>query len=240
VESQQKTREGQQKLKKVNKELEKVNKELENFSLVAAHDLQDPLKQNQVFIKFVQDGKMDYIPKLRDNNHRMQIFIKNLLTFARSGGINLKIETVSIKTVLDDIVSDLGVMIAESKAKIVIGDMPTLRCDSVQVGRVFQNLIKNSIKYRSEQPLVIEITAVRSNKDFWSFCVKDNGIGIPAIMMPTLFTIYRGKKNDTTGAGFGLAICKRIVESHGGFIRAESSEGKGTSFMFTIRDIGCN
>lgn len=221
-------------LEEINKDLEDANKELENFSLVAAHDLQDPMKQNIVFLKMIQEGKTEFISQVVKNNMRMNNFIKNLLEFARSGGSTLKIESHSVQSILKGVLNDLAVRIKETGAKITVKEMPTIKCDYVQLGRVFQNLLSNAMKCKSpDRPLEIEINS-ELRKNTWVFSVKDNGIGIPADQIKNLFTIYKGKKNDTTGAGFGLAICKRIVESHKGMIQAQSEEGKGSTFTFTI------
>ena len=222
-----------------NKELltaNKINKELEDFALIAAHDLQDPLKQNNVFLRMIKEGKLEFIKEMESNNLRMDDFVKNLLTFARSGGMNIKIRKVDMNNVIKNVIKDLQTLIISSGAKIEIKDMPEIECDLVQISRVFQNLLKNSIKYRSTDRLLeIEISS-KFNNNCWSFSVKDNGIGIEKDKLNTLFTVYRGIKNNGSGSGFGLAICKRIVESHEGTISVKSEPEKGTCFTFTIND----
>lgn len=214
-----------------------ANELLENFALVAAHDLQDPLKQNNVFLRLIQQGKYEFIGEMQKNNSRLDAFVKSLLAFTRSGGANLNFEIVSVKSILDKVIADLQKRIVDEGAKVIIGDMPEIRCDKIQLGRVFQNLLSNALKSKFPgRPLIVEINA-KIKGDVCVFTVKDNGVGISEANMKNLFIIYRGKKNDNTGAGFGLAICKRVVESHRGTISAESKEGEGTKFTFSVRDV---
>lgn len=231
-------------IEKTNKELlstnnelylaNKVNKELEDFALVAANDLQAPIEQNIVYSRLVREGKIEYLDEIENNNLRINEFIKNLLAFARSGGSKLQVETVAIKGVIDSAVEDLRSIVNKSKAKIIIGTMPVIKCDLVQIYRIFQNLVRNAINNRSDKrPLQIEIESMRID-NYWSFFVCDNGIGVPESLLPSLFTVHKG---DKIGSGFGLAICKRLVESHGGYINVKSEVDKGTCFTFTIKDI---
>ncbi len=224
-------------IEKKNKELmlaNKINKQLEDFALVAAHDLQDPMKQNNVFLRMIKEGKHEFIDEMEKNNIRMNEFIKNLLTFARSGGVNIKIEPVDLNHIANNVLHDLQEIIGSTK--LLIESLPTINCDAIQIQRVFQNLIKNALKCKSpNRPLQIEIKSKKIS-GYWEFCVIDNGIGITKEILSSLFTIYRGKKTDSTGAGFGLAICKRIVNSHNGTISASSEIGVGTCFTFTIEN----
>lgn len=222
--------------KTVEEQLRKLihaNHELENFAMIAAHDLQDPLKQNSVFTKLIKSGRVEFISELENNNSRMQEFIKNLLTFARSGGTDLKFIQTDLNITLNDVIKDLASIIIESKVNIIVSPMPIIKCDSIQIRRVFQNLIKNSIKYsKHNTKTTIEINAIK-NKTHWVFSVIDNGIGIPKEQIPILFTIY-GKK--TAGTGFGLASCKRIIEGHQGTFEVKSEVGIGSTFNFSIKD----
>lgn len=217
-------------IEKANKELAAANRELETFAFVAAHDLQDPVKQNYVLIRLIQDGKHhELIPEIANNNLRIQALIKNLLLFARSGA-NIKPEVTDLKKVLEDVKHDLQILIKETHAKIIIKNLPTINCDSVQIGRVFMNLIKNALKYTNKQPVVT--VESETTKDYWIFHIQDNGDGIDEKTKENLFKIYRSQKKD--GVGFGLAICKRIVESHGGTINVTSNTN-GSRFTFTIK-----
>lgn len=223
-------------IKDRNLELEQINKELENFAFIAAHDLQDPLKQNRVLWQFLIDkikpsdeDIKGYFESIRKNNQRMQDLVKNLLSFARQGKDPIALETVNLKIVLDDVLRGVG----KSGASFDIKQLPTVRCDSIQIGRIFQNLIQNSVKYKSERPLIIEIGHKEIDGKFEIY-VKDNGIGIPAGKIPLLFNIYHRVTESEKGVGFGLAICRKIIDKHGGAIWVESKEGEGSTFYFTL------
>lgn len=215
------------------RELIAVNKELQDFALVAAHDLQDPLKQNTVFLKLIQSGKTEFMPEMEKNNKRMQAFIGKLLEFARSGGNNINIQTSNLNEVIANVLTDLDAFIKEHNAEVVAGDMPIIQCDPVEISRVFQNLIKNAINAKGDHTPQVKIHAQR-RPHAYLFTVTDNGVGVDPSSLPNLFTVFRGKKNDSTGAGFGLAICKRIVESHGGMIAAVLNPEKGITIAFTV------
>jgi signal transduction histidine kinase len=200
------------------------------------------MKQNNVLLRLMKEAETDderqeFMNNLEANNVRMSDFVKNLLVFARSGNLELKCLNVDINVVINNVLTDLQIAIRESNAQIKIGPMPSsIVCDQTQIGRVFQNLIKNAINWRSShRPLEIEISAVHEY-GFWQFTVTDNGLGIPSEVMPTLFTVFRGKKRDSSGVGFGLAICKRIVQNHYGVIGVKSEIDSGTSFTFSVSD----
>jgi signal transduction histidine kinase len=228
-------KESNKQLLKSNEKLKEVNYELENFAMVAAHDIQDPLKQNKMFFKLMQSGKTEFLEDAIKNNDRMIDFVKNLLDFARS--VELKITEVNLKTVAYQALNNLTTKISEISPDIEIKNLPTINCDPIQFCRVFQNLISNSIKCRSNERKLIIAISCKKIDDNWEITVEDNGKGIDEEQMKHLFTIYRGKKNDSTGAGFGLAICKKIVEAHKGTIKAETKLGLGTKFTITIPEM---
>lgn len=210
------------------KMVEDMNKELENFALVAAHDLQDPLRQNHVFMEMIKKGKLELIDEVMNNNTRLINFVKNLLDFARSGSICHEQDEKPLKAILGHVIRDLELRI--QNVEIKMGPLPSVKCDPVQLGRVFQNLISNAVKGEAS---VIDIQAKKVN-GMHHITVADNGVGIKPEQMKNLFVIYRGKKSDSTGAGFGLAICKRVIESHQGKITARSEVGKGTTFCIEL------
>jgi PAS domain S-box-containing protein len=222
------------RLEEANLELAVANKELEDFALVAAHDLQDPIKQNQVFLRLIQEGKNELIPEVIKNSKRLNDFVTKLLEFARVG-TNIKIADNSVQDILNTVLKDLDLRIKQSGAVINVNcRLPKIKCDGTQIGRVFQNLIVNTLKAKHPDRQLIITLGCSSSNDHHEFTVKDNGIGIPAEMMKNLFVPYRGKKKDTTGVGFGLAVCKRIIDRHQGTIKAKSEVGVGTEFTFTI------
>lgn len=203
------------------------NEALENFALVAAHDLQDPIKQNNVFIQMIQNGNTEALPMLHANNEKISQFVKKLLDYARSGNINL--QTIDLNIPLNNAINNIKEI--SQNIKIYKTNLPTINGDDVQLTRVFQNLIKNGIKSGAKN---IWIDFSKNNMEY-TFSIQDDGCGIDKENLSNIFTIYRGKKNDSTGVGFGLAICKKIVESHNGKIWVESQPGKGTKFFFTIK-----
>jgi signal transduction histidine kinase len=223
------------KLDDTNRSLNESNVELERFAMIAAHDLQDPLRQNAVMLRMGREGNDSFLGDVESNNKRMIEFVKCLLNFARSGG-NLKLVMSPVGEIVSDVRSILSMSLESSECELCVGEMPSLVCDPVQLGRVFLNLIKNSVRYHSAlRELVVSVRAFHE-KGFWVFEVTDNGQGISSRDIPMLFTAYRGRKMDSSGVGLGLAICKRVVEAHGGAISVVSVEGEGSTFRFTIAD----
>jgi PAS domain S-box-containing protein len=220
-------------IERKNASLEETNKELEIFAYIAAHDLQDPLKQNTVYFNLIKKevGDNIYLDKINANNLRMQTMIKSLLDFAKHGSESLKIVDVDMNALIRDMVTNI---LSIHRARFAVThELPTIKCDRTQISRVLQNLISNAIKYKSDRPLEINISCQIAKNEF-IFCVKDNGIGIPHDKIDTLFNLFKRVSRDDKGTGFGLAICKKIVEKHGGKIWVISEEGKGSKFYFSI------
>lgn len=224
-------------------ELERSNKELEQFVYVASHDLQEPLRMVASYTELLADRYQDkldekahkYIRYAVDGARRMQVLINDLLALSRVGTKGRPPEPTDCGEVLAGVLKSLEKTIKESSAEIVIGDLPTVMADPGQIGQVFQNLISNSIKFRSEAPPRIEVTARRKGT-FWEICVADNGIGIDPEFHDRIFTIFQRLhgQGKYPGSGIGLAIVKKIVERHGGQVRVESAAGQGARFIFTL------
>ncbi len=225
-------------------ELARSNKDLEQFAYVASHDLREPLRTVTGFVQILQDRYQDkldarageYINFAVEGARRMQQLIDDLLTYSRVGS-SAAIKLWNTQKSLDRALSFLKGSIAESKAWITVDPMPTLYADGTLLAQVFQNLIGNAIKFRSEAPPEIHIGAKRS-KDAWLFWVKDNGIGMDPEYSQKIFVIFKRlhTRDKYPGTGIGLAICKKIVEQHGGEIWVESESGKGSTFYFTLPD----
>ena len=164
----------------------------------------------------------------------MQRLINDLLAFSRVGTHGGAFERVDCGEVIDRVVTDLRLTLEESGARIEVGPLPAVDADGRQLSQVFLNLITNAIKFRQGIPR-IGITA-RENREFWTFSVRDNGIGISTEYSERIFVIFQRLHRPTeyTGTGIGLAICKRIVERHGGKIWVESEIGRGSTFYFTL------
>jgi PAS domain S-box-containing protein len=231
------------KLNALISELERSNKELEQFAYVASHDLQEPLRMVTQFTKLLSERYKDksdpkseeYISFILDGANRMIVLLKDLLKYARVSSQAKPFEITDVNKVLAEVLTDLNLLISDSKAEINVSSLPKLMADPVQMRQLFQNLIENAIKFRNESKLVINISVEKKMKD-WVFSVSDNGIGIDPRFSESIFMIFQRlhDREKYAGSGVGLAICKRIVERHNGRIWVESEEGKGSTFYFTI------
>ena len=171
-------------------------------------------------------------------SRRMQSLISGLLEYSRVGTRGKEPELTDSKAALEQAILDLHASIKESGVKITADDLPTVHVDPVQLAQLFQNLIGNAIKFRSDSPPEIHISASRQAND-WRFAVADNGIGIEPQYAERIFLIFQRlhTRKKYPGTGIGLAICKKIVERHGGKIWVESKPGRGSTFYFTVPDI---
>ncbi len=224
-------------------ELARSNIELEQFAYVASHDLQEPLRMISSYTQLLAKryrGKLDddadeFIHFAVDGAERMQRLINDLLAYSRVGTRGQEFKAVSCGEVLEQVLSNLKVRIQETGAVVTRDELPTVTADPVQLQQVFQNLISNAIKFRRKSPPRVHLSAVQKGRE-WIFSVQDHGIGIDSQYKERIFVIFQrlhtvGKY---PGTGIGLAICKKIVERHGGRIWLESQPGQGTTFYFSI------
>ncbi|MCT7949984.1 PAS domain S-box protein [Ancylothrix sp. C2] len=224
-------------------ELARSNAELEQFAYIASHDLQEPLRAvmsyTQLLARRYQDQldekANEFIYFAVDGATRMQVLIQDLLAYSRVGTKGKALVPVDGNAVLDQALANLQIAINESNATIIRPELPIVLGDSTQLVQLFQNLIGNSIKYRSSKLPVIEIQ-VQSQESDWLFLVRDNGIGFDAKYRERVFLIFQRlhTREEYAGTGIGLAVCKKIVERHGGKIWVDSSVGMGSTFYFTI------
>ena len=231
-------------LKKYAKSLERSNKELEHFAYVASHDLQEPLRKIGSFSELLArkyQGQMDekaetYIGYIVDGAQRMQILINDLLSFSRVTTKGKEFAPVDCNALLARVQLDLEFAVKESGAHLSVGELPTVMADAGQIGQVFQNLIGNALKYCApgEAP-EIGVAAVERDGE-WLFSVRDAGIGIEPQHFERVFQLFQRlhTREEYSGTGIGLALCKKIVERHGGKIWVESVAGKGSTFFFTV------
>ena len=227
-------------------ELARSNEDLEQFAYVASHDLQEPLRAVGGYVKLLQhrfpeklDAKArEYINGAADGAERMQRLIADLLAFSRVGMRGVAFAPADLNTLLHDALNNLQTSIKEAGAKVTSDPLPSLPVDATQIRQLFQNLIGNAIKFHSDLTPVIHVGA-RQEKERWLFWVQDNGIGIEPQYAGRIFQIFQRlhSRKHYPGTGIGLAICKKIVERHGGEIRVESQLAQGATFYFSIPEI---
>ncbi|QYK49982.1 MAG: PAS domain-containing protein [Anaerolineales bacterium] len=233
----------QDTLRTKNTDLERSNQELEQFAYVASHDLQEPLRMVSSYMQLLEsrykdkldDDAKEFIDFAVDGAARMQRLIQDLLAFSRVGTRGRAPEVVSAEAALTEALHNLGVRIQENGARIEHEELPTVFVDRNQLTQVFQNLVGNAIKFRAEREPVITVQA-RPHGEFYEFRVQDNGIGFDPKHADRIFIIFQRLNSRETyeGTGIGLAICKKIIERHGGRIWVESAVGEGTTFYFTL------
>jgi light-regulated signal transduction histidine kinase (bacteriophytochrome) len=232
-------------LKTTLNDLERSNKELEQFAYVASHDLQEPLRMVASYTQLLErrykeklDGDArDFINFAVAGANRMQMLITDLLSFSRVGTRGKPMELTDSHIALGQARINLNAAIEETQAVVTNDDLPEVMADESQLVQLFQNLVGNAIKFHNpgESPRV-HISATRKNED-WVFSVRDNGIGIDPKYFERLFVIFQRlhSRDEYPGTGIGLAVCKKIVERHGGKIWIESQAGQGSTFCFTLK-----
>jgi PAS domain S-box-containing protein len=236
-------KEAEEALRERTEELVAMNAELERFAYVSSHDLQEPLRMVASYTKLLAKrykGKLDadadeYIRYAVEGAERMAQLIRDLLSYSRLGARERKLEIVDCEEVLKRVLTDLKTAIDESAAIVTHDSLPTVTADPVQVGQVFQNLIGNALKFRGPTVPQVHISPERRNGE-WLFSVRDNGIGIEPEYAERIFQAFQRlhSKAEYPGSGIGLAICKKIVEGHGGRMWVESTPGQGCTFFFTL------
>ncbi len=226
-----------------NTELARSNCDLEQFAYVATHDLQEPLRAVTSCVQLLQkryEGQLDaraeeFIAHAVDGARRMQTLINDLLAYSRISTRATPFAPTDCEVVLNEALANLGVAIKESGAVVTRGALPSIRADATQLAQLFQNLIGNALKFRGERPCSIHVCAVLKEAA-WEFSVADNGIGVDPQFFERVFLVFQRLQTQKNyhGTGIGLAICKRVVERHGGHIWVESIPGQGATFCFTI------
>ena len=225
-------------------ELARSNEELGQFAYVASHDLQEPLRMVTSYMQLLSRryaGRLDsdadeFIAFAVDGASRMRRLIGDLLAYSRVGSKGAELIDTSSEDALRQALVNLGTLIEETDAVVTHDPLPSVRADEPQLVQLFQNLVGNAITYHGTEVPRIHISAAIDAEDRWSFAVTDNGIGIDSQYFERIFGMFQRlhDREEYAGTGIGLAICRKIVERHGGTISVESQPGRGSTFRFTL------
>ena len=232
-----------QQYQRAQQELLRSNRDLEQFAYVASHDLQEPMRMVAIFTQLLAEryrGKLDaegekYMQFVTEGALRMQTMIEDLLTFSRVGRGGLDLRATDCNAVVKKALSNLATAVKESGAVVNCEPLPVIFGDAGLLLQLFQNLLGNAIKFHGPNPPLVHICG-KPEETQWRFSVADNGIGIAPDQAENIFVIFRRlhTRDEYPGNGLGLAICKKVVEQHGGRIWVESLPGRGSTFHFTL------
>ncbi len=228
------------------KRLEESNQALQDFASIASHDLQEPLRKVISFGNMLkrkhgdvlEEGGKDYLNRMLNATERMQSLLKSLLDYSRVTTRAEPFIEINLGEIVAEVLSDLEVRIEKSGGEVILGDLPAIEADPTQMRQLFQNLIGNALKFHKEgeRPLV-SVRCSASSHGSKEITISDNGIGFDEKHLDAIFAPFQrlhGKSSIYEGTGMGLAICKKIVERHGGSIAAKSSPGEGARFIVTL------
>jgi PAS domain S-box-containing protein len=230
------------------RELSRSNEELEQFAYIASHDLQEPLRMVTSYTQLLSrryKGQLDadadeFIAFAVDGASRMKQLIQDLLAYSHVGTKSIDPRDISSEHALEQALANLRGAIEQSSAQVTHDGLPVVLADEMQLVQLFQNLIGNAIKYQTREIPLVHISAVRSGAGRWMFSVRDNGIGIDPRYFEKIFGVFQRLhgRDEFAGTGIGLAICKKIVERHGGAISVESKPERGSTFRFALSGTG--
>ena len=219
------------------------NEDLEKFAYIASHDLQEPLRMVSSYLGLLSKRYKDKLDKdadefigfAVDGAERMSALLSGLLKYSRVGSRAQPFEKIDCEEILQQALRNLKIAIEENDAEITYDKLPSIKADGTQLVQLFQNLIANAVKFKGDKSPRIHVSAEKDG-NYWVFSIKDNGIGINAGDHERIFMIFQRlhTRNEYSGTGIGLAICKKIVERHGGRIWVNSQPGEGSTFFFNI------
>lgn len=244
-------KEATMRLQETNLRLEQSNMDLLQFASVASHDLKEPLRKIQTFgnllysriEKRIEPDEKHFLDKIVNSSHRMHTLIEDVLTLSKLSNTDIPFSRTEVHSVVKNIIEDLEITITEKGTQVILDELPAIEAVPGQIHQLFQNLLSNALKFNESHPPVIKIQNrtispedARLNnikpEDFVCIAVEDNGIGFDERFKDKIFGIFQRLHNQHyQGTGIGLAICKKIIENHHGFIRAEGKEGQGSCFM---------
>ncbi|MDQ0107948.1 signal transduction histidine kinase [Chitinophaga terrae (ex Kim and Jung 2007)] len=251
---EQKVRERTEELRRINKSLEASNHDLQQFASVASHDLKEPLRKIQLFGAILKDrflhedpNAMSYMERIVGSSERMAKLINDLLNYSRLS-VESIYEPTDFNVLINEILSDLELMISEKDARITVEKIPQIEAAAGQMRQVFQNIISNALKFskpgvapeiRIQAERVTDLNPTSATYENGRYCrivISDNGIGFNEKYLSKIFTIFQRLHNADMyeGTGIGLAIAKKVIDKHGGIITAKSQEGVGTSFIIVL------
>lgn len=234
-------KEAEEDLARQSAELRRSNEDLQQFASIASHELQEPVRMMERYAEILREdfagrlgpGEEESIDVVVDAARRLRALIEDLLAFSRLESRERRTVRVSAEELLDKALANLEATIEESGAAITRSPLPVIEADPGQIVRLFQNLLANAIKFRGEEPPRIHVAAERKGGE-WFFSVRDFGIGIAPAEAEAIFLLFKRLRPEIPGSGIGLALCRRIVERHGGRIWVEPGPDRGSIFFFTI------
>jgi len=234
----------EQKVELRTRELQRSNKDLEDFASIASHDLQEPLRKIVSFgdrlrsmVPNLDDQNKNYLERMQSAAERMQQLIADLLHYSKMTSGKKSFRKLNLKDVIERVMDDLEIQIANTGGTVRVNDMPTLEVDPIQIHQLFQNLVSNALKYhRKGVHPEVRVESSRGENGFWTITIEDNGIGIEEKHRERIFDPFERLhgRNSYEGTGMGLAICKKIVSSHGGSIFVQHPAGQGTIFVINL------
>jgi signal transduction histidine kinase len=215
----------------------RMEAELRSYADVVAHDLSEPIAGIELLVRLLQrraeePPSADVLRQLRASTERARDLIDGVLVYARAG--ELSVERVELGRLAADVAEDLGPSVEAAGATLEIRELPEVDGDPRQLRRVLQNLVGNALKFRSsEAPPRVELSALRDSHE-WVVTVRDNGVGVDPDQASRIFEMFSRANSEAEGVGIGLAVCRRIIEAHGGRIWVEAADGGGSAFRFTM------
>jgi signal transduction histidine kinase len=217
-------------------EQRRMEAELRSYADVVAHDLSEPVAGIALLVRLLErraeePPPADVLRQLRASTDRARDLIDGVLVYARAG--ELSTERVALGRLVDEVAGDLRPRLENAGASLEVGELPEVEGDPRQLRRVLQNLLGNAVKFRGEAPPRIELSALRDSQE-WVVTVRDNGIGVDPDKASRIFGMFSRANNEIDGVGIGLAVCRRIIEAHGGRIWVEAADGGGSAFRFTL------